>query len=201
MADQEPAPALIASRPTIGSGQTADHILSFLETLPAGHRRRGVLLALRAAFRVLRAERVTFVDPTARVRPGRNPAKLPTPAHREIGSPDLEALSSNEKLMALLVLVHAARRAELPAITLADVDLCRRRLRLGRRQVRLDSLTLAGLSAWLEERRRLYPLTANPHLFVNPCTAGSARPISRQAIYRLFSHLERPQASSACPGC
>ncbi|MDP8960886.1 MAG: hypothetical protein M3N32_04625 [Actinomycetota bacterium] len=93
---------------------TPEDIETFLETLPAGHRRRGSLLALRAAFRVLRVERVTFADPVARVRPGRNPTKLPTPAHREIGSSDLEALNSAEKLMALLVLVHAARRAEPP---------------------------------------------------------------------------------------
>lgn len=67
--------------------------------------------------------------------------------------------------------------------------LSRRRLGVGGRLLVLDSWTLGALGAWLEERRRRYPLTANPHLFVNHCSAASRAPISRQVIYRLFLRL------------
>lgn len=86
--------------------------------------------------------------------------------------------TAQDRLALLLVGVHAIPAHRLRHLTVGDVDLGRGRLRINGRRRRLDAVTLAALRGWLLERRRRWPATANPHLFLAPTSHYGHAPVA-----------------------
>jgi hypothetical protein len=146
---------------------------------------------MRSLFRVLKARRVIFTNPTTGLEVHREPpppALGLDPARRaalldELHRPD-------GRLVVLLAGVHALRPHQIRVLALDAVDLAAGTLRMaGHRPRRLDALTLEALRAWLDVRHARWPASANPYLLVNQSTAGGLTPVTRGYIQAVFQQL------------
>ena len=141
-----------------------------LEVLPTdGYQHHRTLTALRSLFGYLKARRIIFTNPTSRIRatPVRPDHVLPINLE-----PVRAAITSNIPLraaLAALIAFHALRPYQIVAIQLHDVR--DGRLHLPDRVIPLAAPVRQRLTAWLDERQRHWPNTANPHLFINSHTA------------------------------
>ncbi|MFF0414893.1 hypothetical protein ACFYUY_31160 [Kitasatospora sp. NPDC004745] len=103
------------------------------------------------------------------------PVPTPLPSDRLRGL--LDRLDGpRARLAVALVAGHGVRPLEVARFRLDDLDLIRRTLwiRRGddhRHTLYLDALTLDLLAAWLQERRRKWPTSPNPHLFITSQSA------------------------------
>jgi hypothetical protein len=152
---------------------TRDHVA---EALAATPRRRATLSPLRGLFRYLKASKLTFLNPTARLRGDPIPATQPLPI--ELG-PVRDALKSDDPAnaaIAALIAFHALRNGQVRQLLLTDI-------RDGRLHVDGNSIVMADpvrqrINAWLTERARRWPNTANPHLFISFRTAVRTSTVS-----------------------
>jgi hypothetical protein len=132
---------------------------------PSGNPRSTMGAGLRSILTLLKARKVIFVNPIARIQTGTHERRDPLPAHAEQIRESL--LSSNPAGAALTALAtfHGLRAGELRNMHLTD--LADGRLRLGQRRILLADPVRVRLSAWLDYRNRRWPSTANPHVFLN----------------------------------
>lgn len=154
-------------------GITRDHILEALTTTT--HRPR-TLTSLRSLFRYLKASKLVFLNPTARLRGDRVPPSQPLPI--ELG-PVRDALNGDDHAQAAIVALiafHALRNAQVRQLLLTDI---------GDGHVRVDANTIVmadpvrqRINAWLAERARRWPSSANPHLFISSRTAVRTTAVS-----------------------
>lgn len=99
------------------------------------------------------------------------------------------------KLVVALVAIHGLGKRETPRLLLEDLDLPAGTLvvrrDLARHTVYLDELTHTLAIAWLRERHRRWPGTANPHLLVSQQTAAmdTLPPISSMVMTDIFRPL------------
>jgi hypothetical protein len=99
------------------------------------------------------------------------------------------------QLAVVLVAIHGLGKREASRLLLADLDLPGGRLlvrrSLARHTVYLDELTRALAIAWLRERHRRWPATANPHLLISQQTAAmdTLPPVSSMAMTDIFRPL------------
>lgn len=152
---------------------TRDHVLDALTD--ASHR-SVTLSALRGLFRYLKASKVTFVNPTVRIRHDR-------PMPMDVQSIDLDAirnaLNSDDPAraaLAALVAFHALRNGQLRRLHLVDAR--DGRLHLDDHTIVLAEPVRRRLNTWLAERARRWPATANPHLFISARTAVRTSEVS-----------------------
>jgi hypothetical protein len=100
-----------------------------------------------------------------------------------------------DQLAVALVAIHGLGKLEVPRLLLADLDLPSGRLLVRRplalHTVYLDDLTRALAIAWLRERHRRWPATANPHLLVSQQTAAmdTLPPVSSMVMTGIFGPL------------
>ncbi|GAA4561144.1 hypothetical protein GCM10023175_72500 [Pseudonocardia xishanensis] len=145
----------------------------------AGHERAGVFTSLRSLFGFARRRRIVFTDPARRLHVGRAPKRsvLPMTA-AEIAAVKHAAVTPAQRLVVGLVGVYAARATAIRLLTLDDVDLARRRIRINDSTQQLPDLPHRLLVEWLTHRRRLWPHTPNRHVLVSRATAGGTEPVS-----------------------
>ena len=99
------------------------------------------------------------------------------------------------QLMVALVAIHGLGKREITRLLLADLDPARGTLvvhRPSRRHtVYLDELTQRLVVAWLRERHRRWPTTANPHLLISQQTADmdTRQPVSSMVVNDVFRRL------------
>jgi hypothetical protein len=173
---------------------TSDDIRHVLRQRP-GQPAQDLASALRSVFRALRQERLVFRDPIRGISVA-SVVRLPVP----IGTDRLRGLIDRAggpmaRLAVALVAVHGLGKLEVPRLLLADLDLPGGRL-LARRPlalhtVYLDDLTRALAIAWIRERHRRWPVTANPHLLVSQQTAAmdTLPPVSLMVMNEIFRPL------------
>lgn len=106
-----------------------------------------------------------------------------------------EAIHSHQPARAALVAFHALRSGQLAALELTDVR--DGRLHLDGRIIPLAGPVRERLAAWLDERARRWPATANPHLFINWYTAIRETPVSSPWISQTLGISLRPSARTA----
>lgn len=143
-----------------------------LAALPAtGTRRSTILQGLRSIFRVLKARKLVFVNPTVRL-------SAPAPERAAPIAVDLDALRAaldpadpTRAAMAALLAFHGLRLRDLPTIALTDVR--HGKLHLPDRIVPLAEPARERLQAYLDYRQRTWPRTANPHLFISVRSANT----------------------------
>ncbi|MET9334610.1 hypothetical protein ABZX78_25990 [Streptomyces cellulosae] len=136
---------------------------------------RSIHIVLRNVFRALRQEHVIFRDPTrGLIFAGiiKNPPSVPSDRLAGVLS---HAQSALQRLVMVLVCVHALNGTDLRRLLLTDLDLSRERLVVRRHGMRhiiyLDELTYRCASDWILERHHRWPVTSNPHLLINRWTA------------------------------
>jgi len=172
-----------------------DDITAQLEPL-RGSARTATAVALRSLFATLKARRLIFADPTRRVHPGRFPRRpvlgLDPATRRTL----LDQLTrADHRLVLLLAGVHALSRADITGLRLDDVDLPAGTVdgagtltvRGARRS--LDQPTRTALASWLDERRRRWPATANPHLLISNRSALGLGPVSTGYLRGVTANL------------
>ncbi|MGH2736528.1 MAG: hypothetical protein ACRDKZ_13190, partial [Actinomycetota bacterium] len=149
-----------------------------LAVLPGSGTPRAVIAqGLRSIFRVLKAHKVVFVNPTARMRSGSPEKRVPLPVDDVTGL--REALDSDNPTRAALAALsafHALRCGQLCDLRLTDVR--SGRLHLDGRELPLAAPVRDRLAAYLDYRERRWPHTANPHVFVHYKTAPNTGPVT-----------------------
>jgi hypothetical protein len=132
---------------------------------PAGNPRSTMGQGLRSILTLLKARKVLFINPIARVRTGGHERRDPLPAHAKRIRESL--LSHDPACAALTALAtfHGLRAGDLRNMHL--VDLADGRLQLNNRTILLAEPVRVRLAAWLDYRTRRWPHTANPHVFLN----------------------------------
>ncbi|MER5326901.1 hypothetical protein [Streptosporangium roseum] len=147
--------------------------------------------ALRDLFGVLKAQRLIFANPLARIHiSGRNPSTptaLNTGALHAIG----DAAKNNPALQTVVALigVHALRPHQVRSLTLDQVDLPNQRIDLSAGRRRLDPFTATALAIYLDYRHQRWPDTGNPHLLLTRRTAHERGPVSAYWLTSLFDGL------------
>ncbi|MDX3855614.1 hypothetical protein [Streptomyces sp. AK02-01A] len=154
---------------------------------------RSIHIVLRNVFRALRQESVIFRDPTrGLVFAGINNTPPSVPSDR-LGGILSHARNDFQRLVMVLVCVHALSGTDMRHLLLTDLDLSRERLivrRPGKRHIiYLDELTHRCASAWLRARHRRWPVTTNPHLLINRWTAVDT---NHSPIGTTFTAIFRP---------
>jgi hypothetical protein len=168
---------------------TRQDVLAHVTTLQ-GHHRSTTTSALRSLFGWAKRNGVVFADPTRHVKTRRAAQPIPQPLAAEQIAPIIQAATSPHARLAIaLAGVHAARHGEIINMRLDDVDLGGRRLTIAGRARPLDELTYKLLVDWLDYRRRRWPNTANPHLFVTVESALGLGPVSHPWLGRLLRGL------------
>lgn len=147
-----------------------------LTALATCEHRNATLSALRSLFRYLKARKLIFLNPTARVRGDRVQPSQPLPIDLAVVRDALHSTDTARAALAALFAFHALRTSQARRLLLTDV-------RDGRLHVDGNVIVLADparrrLNAWLDERTRRWPNTTNPHLFVTSRTAGRTMPVS-----------------------
>ena len=168
---------------------TTEDITASLTALN-GSTRRLTLAALRSIFGTLKAERLIFTNPTARVHEPQAPITpvlgLEPGAHAQLLASTSEP---GQRLIVLLAGVHALRTAQICRLRVDNADLGAGLLLVDGRPRRLDSLTREQLTAWLTLRRTRWPTSANPYLLINQSTAGGLAPIARSFVHTAVRRL------------
>lgn len=159
-----------------------------------GNPARAIHIVLRSLFRALRQERLIFRDPTRGLVFSAVP-KLPPSVPSDLLPALLErATTPAQRLVVLLIAVHALPGYEITALDLRDLDLSAGRLTVRRSNgphvIWLDPTTHQAADDWLRDRHRRWPHSANRHLLVNTHTAMDTRHPPITGLFpRLFSSL------------
>jgi site-specific recombinase XerC len=146
--------------------------------LPAGGpRRHTVQQGLWSLFRVLKARKAIFVDPTRGVAPTGTNRTLPLPLDAGAIRAALDSPDSAAALAVALVAFHALASRQVRALEVTDI--VDGRLNIGNRVIPLAGPVLSRLAAWLDYRTATWPDTTNTHLFINRRTAPRTIEVAR----------------------
>lgn len=138
-------------------------------TLATTRHRSATLSPLRSLFRYLKARKLIFLNPTARLRGDPVQSTQPLPVDLDAIRDALHSPDPARAALTALFAFHALRTGHARRLRLTDV-------RDGRLHVDGNVIVLADpvrqrLNAWLAERARRWPNTINPHLFITQRTA------------------------------
>jgi hypothetical protein len=141
-----------------------------IAALPAsGNDRYTLGTGLRSVFTVLKAHKIVFINPTARLRLGAPERREPLPADRELIQQGLTSPDPTRAAMTALLAFHGLAPGELR--TLLQTDIRDGRVHLNGRTILLAEPVRVRLAAYLNYRNQRWPHTANQHLFIHHRTA------------------------------
>jgi integrase len=143
---------------------------------PSGRPRASMLQGLRSIFRVLKARRLIFLNPTAHVSVPKPPAPVPAPVDFAALRAVLDGGDRAGAALAALLAFHGVRIWQLCQARLADVR--DGRFFVGEQVILLAPPVRDRLNAYLAERAVRWPDTANPHLFINYRSAYTTAAVS-----------------------
>lgn len=150
-----------------------------LDVLPTvAHQQRQALTALRSLFRLLKARRIIFANPTARLRGAPEQPTYPQPLDLQGLRDALDSDNPARSALAALVAFHAVRNQQLRTLQLTDISDGRLHLPHQQQAIPLAVPVRERVARWLDERARRWPATINPHLFINSYTAVRTAPVS-----------------------
>lgn len=157
---------------------TREHVL---DALPAsGNPRSQAGQGLKSIFRLLKARKVLFTDPTSRVKTGCHESRQPLPADLDAIRAALTSPSPAQAAVTALIAFHGLRTGHLRRLLLTDLH--DGRLHTDGRVILLAGPVRERLAAWLDYRNRCWPHTANPHLFVHYRTAARTEPVGHRWV-------------------
>ncbi len=153
-----------------------------LDAIPrSGLARSNAARSLRSIFTVLKARKLVFVNPTARMRTWVPATKEPLPADRNAIRDALCSADPAQTALAALAAFHGLRSGQIRCLKLTDV-------RDGRLFVDDSSIVLAEpalerLRAYVEHRRTRWPFSTNGYFFVSQRTARRHEPVSPRWVF------------------
>lgn len=151
--------------------------------LPAsGNARATTGIALRSIFTTLKARKIVFTNPMAKVAIGSVERRQPLPLDVEQLRAAIHSPKPACAALAALLAFHGLRPEQLRMLQLTDIQ--DGRLRLDHGTVLLAEPVRQRLAAWLDHRNRRWPHTANPHVFIHLRTATGTGPIGHTWIGR-----------------
>jgi len=142
---------------------------------PSGNPRSTMGAGLRSILTLLKARKVLFVNPIARIQTGGHERRDPLPAHAEKIRESLLSPNPAAASLTALATFHGLRAGELRHMHLTD--LADGRLQLGKRSILLAEPVRVRISAWLAHRNKRWPTTANPHVFLNHRNSTRTTPV------------------------
>ena len=156
----------------------------------SGSRRNWAEYGLRSLFKVLKARKLIFTNPTRGMPVTAVNHTIPLPLdsdaiRRALNSPDPAVA-----LAVALVAFHALTARQLAGLQLTDI--VDGRLALDQRDIPLAGPVRVRLTAWLDHRNRTWPASINPHLFVGRVSAPRLTPVGKQ--FPWHGTTLRPQA-------
>ncbi|MGH3262421.1 MAG: hypothetical protein ACRDNS_10525, partial [Trebonia sp.] len=147
-----------------------------LAALPAsGTPRATVGAGLKSIFRTLKAHKLLFINPTARINIGQAERRQPLPADLTEIRRLLDSTDPATAALAGLLVFHGVRAAHIRQLHLADIH--DGRLRIDDRIVLLAKPVRERLAGYLDYRACRWPRTINPHLFIHQRTAAHTDPV------------------------
>jgi hypothetical protein len=152
---------------------TREDVLAVLPT--SGTPRHTTLQGLRSIFRLLKAHKRVFANPTTRIPLGRLPSRVPLPASLDRIRQALTSNDPTQAAIAALVAFHALTAKQLRDLQLTDTH--DGRLHIGERSIPLAQPVRDRLRAYLDCRATRWPATANPHLFIHYRSANHRGPV------------------------
>lgn len=156
-----------------------------IAALPAsGNPRATLAVALRSIFQTLRARKLIFTNPTARLRVGQVERRQPLPVDVGTIRNLLDSTNPATAAIAALIVFHGLRTVELRQLALVDVR--DGRLYFPHRTIRLAEPARDLLGRWLDHRQARWPTTANPHVFISHINAGRTTPVGASYASRLI---------------
>jgi integrase len=151
---------------------------------PGGNPRATLGRALRSIFATLKAHKVVFLNPTARIDVGSFTRHIPLPADPARLQAALNSTDPTAAALAALTAFHGLRPVELRELQLSDVR--DGRLHLTRRALPLAQPVRTRLAAYLDYRNHRWPGTINPHFFISYLTAGTLQPTTSGWVNKLL---------------
>lgn len=157
---------------------TRDDVLA---QLPTGPERARMGQGLKSVFRVLKAHKKVFQDPTSRTDTGSHPSTDPLPLDINVIIERLDSSQPETAAITALAVFHGLRMGQIRALKLTDLH--DGKLYLDDRVIPLADPVKQRLSAYITQRNTLYPDAPNPHLFLSrrswrqqgPCSARWVR--------------------------
>ncbi len=147
---------------------------------PSGNPRATTGQGLKSMFRVLKAHKVLFSDPTARVRTGYVESRQPLPVDLEVVRAALHSTDTAQAALVGLIAFHGLGSGPLRRLRLTDVR--DGRLHVDGRVIVLADPVRTRLAAWLDHRASRWPNTTNPYLFVSQRTATQVQPVGSRWV-------------------
>lgn len=170
--------------PTLHAWATAGHtslreisrqdILNALP--PASPQRPCVGQGLKSIFRLLKARKIIFVDPTARIHTGEHEHRIPLPLDPKLVGERLQTDSPTTNLIVALFAFHGLRLQQLQRLLLTNIR--DGKLTIDGRTMPLARPVRDRLAAYLDDRNSRWPEALNPHLFINSRTWRTDQPAS-----------------------
>ncbi|MER5795255.1 hypothetical protein [Streptomyces sp. NPDC001980] len=139
---------------------------------PAGVHPTHMLTGLRCLFRILKDQHIVFTDPTHGMKVGAYPATIPLPLDTAHIRDALTSTDPAQAALCALIAFHALTPRQIQHLTLTDYDTAPHpRLTVDGRTISLTPPVADRLDTYLVHRHQKWPVTANPHLFINRTTA------------------------------
>ena len=136
------------------------------QALPAqGSDRALTGTALKSLFRILKARRLVFGNPTTHLRTGKPETRFPLPIDDAAMRAALTSNNPAREALATLIGYHALRSEQVRSLLLTDVR--DGRLYLPHQTILLAPPARRSLTSWLDYRNVKWPGSINPHLFIN----------------------------------
>lgn len=159
-----------------------------IAALPAAGTPRAQLgRALKSIFATLKAHRVIFANPAARIRVGHFERRIPLPADQHRLAAALSSQDPATAAVAALMIFHGLRPAEVRDLKLTGIR--DGRCFLPDRTVLLAEPARTRLAAYLGYRHARWPASINPHFFIHYKSAPGTLPVTR---YWVNDHLGLP---------
>lgn len=140
----------------------------------SGPPRDHMVQALRSIFTILKAHKVVFTNPTARIRTTSRRPNPPLPLAPGVLQAALDSPDPARAAVVALIAYHALRHHQVQQLKLTDIR--DGRLHLPDRTIPLAQPVLDRVNTYVEFRNRRWPNTANPHLFLNYRNANALNP-------------------------
>lgn len=161
--------ALPTLRAWVASGHTSLREISREDILnalpPSGSERPRVGQGLKSIFRLLKARKIVFTDPTARIKTGAHERRIPLPLDPELVAARLHSDSPATAVVVALIAFHGLRLQQLQRLRVTDIR--DGKLTIDGRTIPLAQPVRDRLAAYLTDRNSRWPEALNPHLFIN----------------------------------
>lgn len=155
-----------------------DDVLAVLP--PSGNPRATTGAALHSLFGTLKRRKMIFANPMTGIRTGSPERRQPMPADLATIRDALSSADTATAAVTALFVFCGLAAGELRCLKLTDIR--DGRLHVGDRRIPLAEPARQRVAAWLDERARRWPATANPHVFIHARTALGTGPVGQRWV-------------------